>query len=184
VARRLRSTLREPLVDANQGNDDQVFWAFAAMSAAELRFPDPPSQQPSWLSLAQATFESQIARWDTVSCGGGLRWQIYPANRGYEYKNTISNGGLFQLSARLARYTNDGKYAEWADKLWDWLASASLLGPNGEVYDGVGTGNSCKDITRIQWTYNSGTMLMGAANMFNHVRLLPGPVDPFLTDQN
>jgi mannan endo-1,6-alpha-mannosidase len=92
-------------VTREEGNDDQAFWAFSAMSAAELNFPDPPSGQPSWLALAQAVFNLQVGRWDTLYCGGGLRWQIFFANPGYDYKNTISNGAFFQLAARLGRYT-------------------------------------------------------------------------------
>lgn len=65
----------------DEGNDDQVFWAFAAMTAAELGFP-APSSGPSWLSMAQAVFNEQAARWDTSTCGGGLRWQIFTWNRG------------------------------------------------------------------------------------------------------
>src|SRR5207248_11348346 len=57
------------------GNDDQAFWGFAAMTAAELKFPDPPPDQPSWLSLAQAVFNSQAGVW-YGTCGGGIRWQI------------------------------------------------------------------------------------------------------------
>lgn len=64
------------------GNDDQSFWAFSAMTAAELKFPNPPPNQPQWLALAQAVFNRQAARWDNSSCGGGLRWQIVPVNQG------------------------------------------------------------------------------------------------------
>jgi mannan endo-1,6-alpha-mannosidase len=92
-------------VTREEGNDDQAFWAFAAMSAAELKFPEPTSNYPSWIALAQAVFNTQVPRWDMSSCAGGLRWQFLFANAGYDYKNTISNGALFQLSARLARYT-------------------------------------------------------------------------------
>ena len=76
------------------GNDDQAFWGMAAMSAAERNFPNPPADQPQWLALAQAVFNSQAVRWDPTTCGGGLRWQIFTWNKGYGYKNTISNGGL------------------------------------------------------------------------------------------
>ena len=65
----------------DEGNDDQVFWAFAAMTAAELGFPAPESG-PSWLSMAQAVFNEQTTRWDTSTCGGGLRWQIFTWNNG------------------------------------------------------------------------------------------------------
>jgi len=92
-------------VTKEEGNDDQAFWAFSAMTAAEMKFPDPPKRYPSWIALAQGVFQNQVDRWDTEYCGGGLRWQIFFSNAGYDYKNTISNGAFFQLSARLARYT-------------------------------------------------------------------------------
>ena len=100
------------------GNDDQGFWAVSALMAAENNFPNPPADKPSWLGLAQAVFNEQIARWDNSTCGGGLRWQIYVKN-GYSTKNTISNGLLFNIASRLARYTGDQMYADWAVKVWD-----------------------------------------------------------------
>ena len=33
-----------------EGNDDQVFWGFAAMTASEYKFPNPPADQPQWLA--------------------------------------------------------------------------------------------------------------------------------------
>ena len=67
----------------DEGNDDQVFWAFTAMEAAEMKFPDPGSQWPSYTAMGQAVFNLQAARWDPSSCGGGLRWQITSINQGY-----------------------------------------------------------------------------------------------------
>lgn len=69
-----------------EGNDDQGFWGLSVMSAAEYKFPDPPADQPQWLALAQAVFNTQAARWDTEHCAGGLRWQIFTWNNGYDYK--------------------------------------------------------------------------------------------------
>ena len=74
------------------GNDDQGFWGMAAMTAAETGFEDPPEGSPGWLALAQGVFNTQAPRWDTSTCGGGLRWQIFTFNSGYTYKNSISNG--------------------------------------------------------------------------------------------
>ena len=71
----------------SEGNDDQVFWAFAALSAAELKFPPPGGDYPSWVAMGQAVFNLQTTRWDNHFCGGGLRWQIFPLNPGYNYKN-------------------------------------------------------------------------------------------------
>jgi len=49
----------------------------AAMTAAETNFQNPPPDQPQWLALAQAVFNTQASRWDDTSCGGGLKWQIF-----------------------------------------------------------------------------------------------------------
>lgn len=78
-----------PNVTASLGNDDQGFWGMSAMLAAELKFPDPPSDQPQWLALAQGVFNTQASpsRHDDT-CNGGLRWQIPFANNGYDYKNS------------------------------------------------------------------------------------------------
>ena len=80
------------------------------MSAVERRFQSPPSSSPQWLPLAEAVFNDLASRWDLTSCAGGLKWQIFSSNTGYDYKNTPSNGGLFQLAARLARYTGNATY--------------------------------------------------------------------------
>ncbi|MCJ1388265.1 hydrolase 76 protein [Xylographa bjoerkii] len=149
------------------GNDDQVFWAFTAMDAAELGFPNPPSSDPSWLSLAQAVFNDQVLRWDTAACGGGLRWQIYPFNAGYDYKNTVANGGFFQLAARLARYTGNQTYADWAEKTYDWIASTPILAANYQVWDGTSRTDNCSGAVETYWTYNLGTLISGCAYMYN-----------------
>ena len=153
------------------GNDDQSFWAMAAMTAAEYKFPDPPSDQPQWLSLVQAVFNSQVTRWDTKTCGGGLRWQIFSFNTGFTYKNSISNGAFFNLGSRLARYTNNATYAEWAERAWDWMEQAHLLrNDSWIVYDGShDLENNCTETNKIQWSYNVAIMLHGAANMYNYV---------------
>lgn len=139
------------------------------MNAAEMRFPDPPVKQPSWLSLAQAVFNRQAARWDDKHCGGGLRWQFNVLNNGYMDKNTISNGCFFQLAARLARYTGNQTYADWANKAYDWMANSALITKNYEVYDSLSfTEEHCnKPVGEIQWTYNIGTIIAGAAFMYN-----------------
>ena len=152
------------------GNDDQVFWAFSAMDAAESGFDNPDPGQPSWLALAQAVFNSQVPRWETTTCGGGLRWQIYPFNAGYTYKNTISTGGLFQLSARLARYTGNQTYADWAEKTYDWLWNSPMMAHSYNVWDGAYMDNNCTRANELYWTYNVGTILMGAAYMYDYTK--------------
>lgn len=151
-----------------EGNDDQGFWGMAVMSAAEYKFQNPPDDKPQWLALAQAVFNTQAARWDEEECGGGLRWQIFTWNNGYDYKNSISQACFFNIAARLALYTGNQSYAYWADKTWDWMEATELLSPGTYyVYDGAHTQN-CSDMSPYQWTYNAGAFLLGAAAMYNY----------------
>ncbi|TKX18501.1 mannan endo-1,6-alpha-mannosidase [Elsinoe australis] len=149
------------------GNDDQGFWGLAAMSAAEVNFPNPPSDQPQWLALAQAVFNSQANRWNTESCGGGLKWQIFTFNNGYNYKNTISNGCFFNIAARLGAYTGNKTYNDWAEKTWDWSQSVGLISPQYQFFDGTDDTKNCSELNRIQWSYNAGVFMYGAAMMYN-----------------
>lgn len=152
------------------GNDDQAFWGMAAMTAAENKFPNPPKDKPQWLELAQAVLHSQIPRWETKTCGGGLRWQIYSFNDGYNYKNTISNGCFMNLAGRLALYTRNETYAKWAEKSWDWMENIGLISKTFQVFDGTDSLKNCSSLSHIQWTYNTGTLMLGAASMYNHTK--------------
>jgi len=154
------------------GNDDQAFWGMAAMSAAENKMPDLPEDEgPSWLTLAQATFNTQAVRWNTDACGGGLKWQIFQFNNGYTYRNTISNGCFFNLGARLYKYTGNETYAEHASKTWDWEQSVGLMTNESHFYDGTDDRTNCSSLNKIQWTYNAGVHMSGAAAMWNAVSL-------------
>ncbi|UJO19685.1 Mannan endo-1,6-alpha-mannosidase DCW1 [Fulvia fulva] len=149
------------------GNDDQAFWGIAAMSAAEVGFPNPPPDQPQWLALAQAVFNTQVVRWDMRSCNGGLKWQIFTFNNGYNYKNSISNGCFFNLAARLSMYTYNATYAQWADTVWDWSVEVGLISEHYMIYDGTDDRLNCAEHDHTQWSYNAGVYLYGAAAMYN-----------------
>ncbi|OAA55246.1 Mannan endo-1,6-alpha-mannosidase [Niveomyces insectorum RCEF 264] len=154
---------------ASLGNDDQGFWGLSAMLAAEVKFPNPPADQPQWLALAQAVWNTQAApdRHDNT-CGGGLRWQIPFANTGYDYKNSIANGIFFNMGARLARYTGNDTYAKVAVNTWDWVTGVGLMTPQYDVYDGAHIETNCTDISKAQFTYNAAIYLQGAAFMYNY----------------
>ncbi|GMM35274.1 putative mannan endo-1,6-alpha-mannosidase [Saccharomycopsis crataegensis] len=154
-----------------EGNDDQGFWGIAAMEAAERNFTNPPSGTAGWLALTQAVVNTMIARWDSADCNGGLRWQIFTWNNGYNYKNTVSNGCLFHLSARLARYTSNDTYVDWATQVWDWLMDVGLISISGStysVYDGTTIESSCKTMTEYEWTYNYGLLISGCAYLYSY----------------
>ena len=51
-----------PAQQKDEGNDDQGFWGFATMSAAERSFTASPSPIPSWLQLTINMWNTQTAR--------------------------------------------------------------------------------------------------------------------------
>ncbi|KAK2592304.1 hypothetical protein QQS21_009994 [Conoideocrella luteorostrata] len=153
------------------GNDDQGFWGMAALLAAENQFPDPPSDQPQWLELAQAVWATQAdpSRHDEA-CNGGLRWQIPFANTGYDYKNTISNGIFFNMGARLARYTGNDTYAQRAEDSWNWIWGVKYIDhETWSVYDGSHVQNNCTVLVKTTYSYNAAILAQGAAYMYNYV---------------
>ncbi|RDA88736.1 hypothetical protein CP532_4060 [Ophiocordyceps camponoti-leonardi (nom. inval.)] len=159
---------------AHMGNDDQGFWGMTAMLAAETGFDDPKPGEPQWLASAQGVFNTMAAPdRQSDSCGGGLRWQINFYSPGFDYKNSISNGILFNLGARLARYTGNNTYEEWANKMWDWERSVGLITDGYAVYDGAHIDKktqNCTAITITEYTYNSAVWLQGAAFLYNHTK--------------
>ncbi len=166
-----------PFMPANwtpsAGNDDQGFWGLAALQAAEVGLPAPPQGQPTWIELARGVFDTQAARYDEATCGGGLRWQILLTNAGYRYKNTPSNAVFLNLGARLARYTGNQTYADWAEKTWTWLAATGLVDGASNVFDGTMADANCTTITKAQFSYSAAILLEAAAYMYNQVCLLP-----------
>lgn len=152
----------------DEGNDDQAFWGLSLISAIENNFPNPPADKPQWLSLLTSLFENQASRWDTTSCAGGLKWQIYPENAyGYDYKNSISNGAFFQIAARLALYTGEQYYIDWATRVWDWSWRIGLISPTYNVYDGSDDKKNCTALDHTQWSYNVAVYLQGTASLWN-----------------
>ena len=151
-----------------EGNDDQGFWGMTVMSAAEYNFPDPPEGQPGWLALAQAVFNTQAARWDTEHCDGGLRWQIFTWNNGYNYKNSISQACFFNIAARLALYTGNTTYVDWAARTWDWMVSVRLMDEAYRIYDGAHTDNACRVVVPYEFSYNPGAFLLGSAALYEY----------------
>lgn len=160
-----------PNQTATLGNDDQGIWGMAAMSAAEANLANPSnSSKQQWSALATSVFdELSQDRWDEATCRGGLRWQILSSNQGYNYKNSISTGVLFNLGARLARFTQNSTYADWAGKAWDWAESVGFIDKWGYIYDGAHVEFNCTDINKVEFSYVAGIYLQGAAFMYNYV---------------
>ncbi|TKA69923.1 hypothetical protein B0A55_07977 [Friedmanniomyces simplex] len=165
-----------------EANDDQVYWVYSALTAMEYGFPALSCETSpnnnignctnSWQAVAVHAFEDFVTRWniDSQTCGGGLKWQYDPTANGWTYKNAVSNGGFFQTAARLARYTGNQTYTDWATKVWDWSITAGLVGSEYHVFDGTsdGDGANCSSVDHDEWSYNIASYLHGAAHMYAH----------------
>jgi mannan endo-1,6-alpha-mannosidase len=162
-----------------EANDDQMYWVYNALTAMEYGFeplPCTPEEASadcanSWLAMSTNAFETWARRWeeDSATCGGGLKWQYRTSEPGYYYKNSVTNGGFFQSAARLARYTGNQTFADWAVRIYDWSAAVGLFGPDFHVYDGTSDGNNenCTGMNHDEWSYNVATFMHGAAHMYN-----------------
>lgn len=163
--------LMVPAHYGSEGNDDQAFWTFAILSAAERNFPQTSNTSiPSYIQIAENAWNSIAARWNTSACGGGVLWQIFADNpNGLNYRNSVSNGGLFQISARLFRATGNQTYLDWANKVWDWSRAVEFIDDNYYVYDGADSRDNCTVAKRnnITFSYAAGIYLYGAAVLAN-----------------
>lgn len=146
-------------------NDDQSTWALAAMSAAEQNLPAPGNT--SWIALADEVFNEQVLRWDEKTCGGGLRWMVFPFSNGYNYKNSNTNGNFFQLASRLARYTGNVTYSDWANRSFNWSKTIGFIDSEMNVWDGASADQNCASVNKQQFSSVSGTYITGAAHLYN-----------------
>ncbi|KAF2656997.1 glycoside hydrolase family 76 protein, partial [Lophiostoma macrostomum CBS 122681] len=151
------------------GNDDQSWWALAAMTATEYSLPAPATP---WQTLAANVFNDQKGRWQTDTCSGGLKWKINAGDTGYTYRSTISNALFFQLAARLARFNDDADALAWAEKAYSWMSTTGggggVVTSSFDVFDGTSDSNGCSDVNHDLWSYNTGAMLYGSAIMASH----------------
>jgi len=74
----------------------------------------------------------------------------------------------FQSSCKTAQYTGNSTYADWAETVWAWETSVGLMDSGYSIYDGSSDTENCSSIDHIQWTYNAGIYLYGAAVMYNY----------------
>lgn len=147
----------------NLANSDQTTWALAGFAAAESKLPTADT----YLTTAKTVFDQQVLRWDDKTCGGGLRWQIFVFNNGYDFKNAFSNGNFFELAARLGRNTKNATYSEWAEKTFKWSQDIGFIDEKWNVYDGATVGDECKQKSKLQYSAAAGAYIVGAANLYN-----------------
>ncbi|KAI0189482.1 glycosyl hydrolase family 76-domain-containing protein [Astrocystis sublimbata] len=150
-----------------EGNDDQGFWAMAAMSAAEYNFQNPGHGQPQWPRIGPGSFQhasSAMGDEDLQRRSAVADLHVEPRLRLQELHLPAC---FFNIAARLALYTGNATYAEWAVKTWDWMFSynvgAFLLGAAAMVEYSNKDG---KDHDAALWHERVDGLLNSTANIF------------------
>jgi len=74
--------------------------------------------------------------------------------------------------------------------MFNWVTAIGLMDAQYNIYDGSDDTLNCTQLDHIQWSYNAGTFLVGAANMYNftggspvwegHIRGIIGRLSVFL----
>ena len=79
----------------------------------------------------------------------------------------MQNGGFFQLASRLARYTANDTYTQWAEKMWDWLSTSTLIDDSDptawKINDGAGVGDNCA-VPKVKAQASTANHTSGAAD--------------------
>ena len=102
---------------------------------------------------------------------GGM---IFNALIDYSYltgdkQNGAANGDFFLLGARLAKFTGNETYSEWADKSFTWAKDIGIIDDEYAVFDGGDATDDCRDINGFRWTNLHAAYTEGSAIMQNIV---------------
>jgi len=148
---------RDNIVERNGGQlfndyfDDMLWFALA------LERVHGATGEQRFLDEAIAIWDHVIAEGWNDTLGESLAWrkqQLY-------YKNTPANGPLVILGVRLSRLDRSRDYLGYAHRAFDWL-TATLVGADGFVEDGVNREEDGRVDTQWRFTYNQG-LYVGAA---------------------
>ena len=77
------------------------------------------------------------------------------------------------MGARLARYTGNDSYAEYAEDTWDWLMGVGYINDEWDVYDGANVEHNCTNLNKSQFSYNAAVLIQGLAFMYDYVSPSP-----------
>lgn len=135
---------------------DDMEWNALAM----LRVYNATNDQ-KYKTAVDAVWADIKTGWNTTM-GGGIAWrksQLY-------YKNTPANAPAAILAARLYRKFGNASDLEWSKKIYNWLKEVLYNPSSGWVYDGINSDNDGKKNTTWKFTYNQGTFIGAALELY------------------
>jgi predicted alpha-1,6-mannanase (GH76 family) len=141
-------------------------WRLSTLRAYEA------TNDPDYLAAA-GTLWTDIKTGVNDNQGGGIAWR----KSQLDYKNTPANAPAIIFAARLYRLQKNEADLTLAKELYTWL-KATLVDPSsGIVWDGI-NGNHDGQISKNKFTYNQGTFIGAALELYNATgdALLPEPM--------
>jgi hypothetical protein len=98
--------------------------------------------------------------------GGGISWRKAMPY----YKNTPANAPAAILAARLYKLSANPADLDWSKKIFTWLRDSLYNAQTGWVYDGINSNNDGVKNTTWKFTYNQGTFIGAALELYHHKR--------------
>lgn len=139
----------------NEFYDDMEWNALAMLRAYE-------ATNDAKYKDAVATVWADIKTGWNSTMGGGIAWR---KSMPY-YKNTPANAPAAILAARLYKKFNNADDLEWSKKIYTWLKDSLYNKQTGWVYDGINSDNDGKRNTSWKFTYNQGTFIGAAVELY------------------
>lgn len=110
-------------------------------------------------AVAEGLWTDVKSGWDNVS-GGGFYWR-----KDRENKNTPANAPACIFAARLYQVNRNPDDLAWATRTYNWLRT-NMIQPNGDVLDGLYTNVTPFRIDTRLFTYNYGTVIGSALELY------------------
>jgi predicted alpha-1,6-mannanase (GH76 family) len=140
----------------NEFYDDMEWNALAMLRAYEA------TNDVKYKNAVDAVWTNIKTGWNTTM-GGGIAWRKAMPY----YKNTPANAPAAILAARLYKKFNNADDLEWSKKIYVWLKDSLYNRSTGMVYDGINSDNDGKRNTTWKFTYNQGTFIGAAVELFS-----------------
>jgi predicted alpha-1,6-mannanase (GH76 family) len=139
----------------NEFYDDMEWNALAMLRAYDA------TKDEKYKTAVEAVWTDIKTGWNTTM-GGGIAWRKAMPY----YKNTPANGPAAILAARLYTRFKNPDDLTWSKKIYTWLKDSLFNKNTGWVYDGINSDNDGKRNTSWKFTYNQGTFIGAAVELF------------------